>query len=308
MKQDHKTHHSNLFLVNQESGQAVVEYILIIAITISLIIGLKNTFKQAGQFFENYIGAYTECLMDYGELPSLGSSDEDLKKHLSDGRKCEAKFENFTMAKGRNLKNETGGSSDKNNQSENSSSDSDSASNRNKSRNGQSDSAGSSGGGGGSGGADGRVRNASSIRRTSDGGSNTNAKVKTIEEEGDSDGGLDSAGRGGQSRTIYRDRNKYKAITGQMAEQILKADKGIPKREPVTRTIAKADDNGGNGIGPRVSIVQPQQLTTIKAEEEKPVDWGMGNFLKWILIIGMVVAIVVFFGGQILNYSNSDST
>ena len=93
-----------------------------------------------------------------------------------------------------------------------------------------------------------------------------------------------------------------------MAEQILNADKGIPKREPVTRTIAKADDNGGNGLGPRVSIVQPQQLTTIKAEEDKPVDWGMGNFLKWILIIGMIIAIVIFFGGQILNYSNSDST
>ncbi len=307
MKQDHKTHHSNFFLVNQKSGQAVVEYILIIAITVSLIIGLKNTFNQAGKFFENYIGAYTECLMDYGELPSFGVSDEDLKKHLSDGRKCEAKFENFTMANGRALKGDASGGPDKE-PSQNASSNSDSESNKNRSRNGQSDSAGSSSGGGGSGDTDGRVRSAASVRRTSDGGSNTNAKVKTIEEEGSGDQGLDSSGRGGQSRTIYRDRGKYKAVTGKMAEQILKSDKGIPKRAPTTRTLAKADDSGGNGLGPRISIVQSQQQSNIKAEEDKPVDWGMGNFLKWILIIGMIVAIVVFFGGQILNYSNSDST
>ena len=309
MKQDHKTHHSNLFLVNQKSGQAVVEYILIIAVTISLIVGLKNTFHQAGKFFENYIGAYTECLMDYGELPSFGVSDDDLKKHLSEGRKCEAKFENFTLTEGRTLKpNSNSGDPASVGKSENSSTNSSSASNASKSRNGQSDSAASSGGGSGSDGADGRVRSAGLARRTSDGGSNTNTKVKTIEEEGSGDGGLDSSGRGGQSRTIYRDQKKYKAITGQMAEQIFKADKGIPKREQKARTIAKADDSGGNGIGPRVSIVQPQQLTNIKTEEDKPADWGMGNFLKWILIIGMIIAIVIFFGGQILNYSNSDST
>ena len=103
MKQDHKMHYSKLFLVGQKSGQAVVEYILILAITLSLIIALKNTFKQAGAFFEDYIGAYTECLMDYGELPSFGVSDEDMKQHLSEGYKCEVKFEKFSLAQGRTL-------------------------------------------------------------------------------------------------------------------------------------------------------------------------------------------------------------
>lgn len=308
MKQDHKTHYSKLFLVNQKSGQAVVEYILIIAVTLSLIIGLKNTFTQAGKFFENYIGAYTECLMDYGELPSLGVSDDDLKKHLSEGRKCEAKFEKFTLAEGRSLKpGASGGSGASGNASENSSASSDSATNANRSRNNQSDSASASGGSG-SGGADSRVRSAGSVRRTSDGGANTNAKVKTIEEEGYGDEGLGGSGSGRQSRTIYRERNKYKAVTGQLAEQILKSDKGIPKREPKARTIAKADDSGGNGNGPRVSIVQPPKPENTLVEDDKPVDWGVGNFLKWILIIGMIIAIVIFFGGQILNYSNSDST
>ncbi len=308
MKQDHKTHYSHLFLVGQKSGQAVVEYILIIAVTLSLIIGLKNTFSQAGKFFENYIGAYTECLMDYGELPSFGVSDSDMKQHLSAGRKCEVKFEKFSFSEGRSLKPNS--SSSNNNlgtgQSEDSSANSGSTADKNRSRSNSSDSGGGSPSSG-SGGSDNRVRNASFVSRTADGGSNTNAKVKAIEVEQSGDEGYSSSS-GRQSRTIYRDRNKYKAVTGQLAEQILKSDKGIPKREPKSRAIAKANDSSGDGTGPRVSIVQGPQGKEVRLEEEKPADWGFGNFLKWILIAGMIIAIVIFFGGQIMNYSNSDST
>ncbi len=307
MKQDHKTHYSHLFLLGQKSGQAVVEYILIIAVTLSLIIGLKNTFSQAGKFFENYIGAYTECLMDYGELPSFGVSDKDMKQHLSAGRKCEVKFEKFSLSEGRSLKSNPGGGSNlAAAQSENSSANSGSTSDNSRSQSNQSNSSGGSSGGG-SGGSDNRIRNARSVSRTSDGGSNANGKVKTIENEESGDEGSGSSGSR-QSRTIYRDRNKYKAVTGQLAEQILKSDKGIPKREPGSRTIAKADDSSGNGIGPRVSIVPGPQEKVVQLEEDKPADWGFGNFLKWILIAGMIIAIVIFFGGQIMNYSNSDST
>ena len=307
MKQDHKTHYSHLFLVGQKSGQAVVEYILIIAVTLSLIIGLKNTFSQAGKFFENYIGAYTECLMDYGELPSFGVSDEDMKQHLSAGRKCEVKFEKFSLSEGRTLKqNSSGNSNLGTGQPGDSSANSVSNSDKNRSQSNQSDSGGGSSGRG-SVGSDNRVRNARSVSLTADGGSNANGKVKAIEDEEPGDEGSDSSS-GRQGRTIYRDRNKYKAITGQLAEQILKSDKGIPKREPRTRTVAKADDSSGNGSGPRISIVPGPQEKVVQLEEEKSADWGFGNFLKWILIAGMIIAIVIFFGGQIMNYSNSDST
>ena len=42
-------------------------------------------------------------------------------------------------------------------------------------------------------------------------------------------------------------------------------------------------------------------------EEAKDEGFDFGNFMKWIIIAGIVIAAFILFGGQVMNYSNSDN-
>lgn len=51
-------------------GQAVVEYILMLVVTLTLVIGVATKLiPQLRDFMQNYAGAYVVCLLETGELP-----------------------------------------------------------------------------------------------------------------------------------------------------------------------------------------------------------------------------------------------
>ncbi len=55
----------------QNKGQALVEYILLLVITLILVFSLSAQFIQPlAKFYKNYIGDYISCLLETGELPS----------------------------------------------------------------------------------------------------------------------------------------------------------------------------------------------------------------------------------------------
>lgn len=287
-------------MFGRNSGQAAVEYILMVSVAVSLIFILKGTFKSMEKFIDNYLGKYTECLMAYGELPALGVTNGDLKQHITSGTKCDTGFKAFTLAGGRPPV-DGGGSSG-----------------RDKPRGkGDETSTTSSGGGGSSsstskksdadvgGGSsspykDGQIQRGGS--NTSDGVAQGSSKTKLIEEEGvDNDLGR----RPRQSRTNYKERERYRSITGLQAEQIQsKLSRSSIRRTPTSKSIAKGEE--GRRLGPRVGIVNPPSPKVIAEEEEQQEGWGFGQMLKWLLIIGMIIAILIFFGGQLMNYSNSE--
>lgn len=298
-----------MFLIEQNGGQAVVEYMLVVAIAVSIIIALKGTFKKFGDFTHNYLGAYTTCLMEYGELPSLGISDADFKTHLSDGKTCNTQFGSFSLASGRPplSSSSTNSANNKNSQGGNSNSaaneaggsgsanrNADSKKNSDNPRFSSSSSPYSSG-----------MMSRSGGKGTADGASSVAGKTKIIEDESLEEGGDTGRGRGRQTRTIYRQRQRYKAVTGKMAEEFNKSANRADKRAPASKTIAKNED--GNGIRPRTNLVKVPESSMKITEQKADEGWTFGNFLKWIMIIGIIIAIVIFFGGQILNYSNSDS-
>lgn len=308
MKQDIDQKTRRLFLIHQSSGQAAVEYILIVTIAVSLVIALKGAFKGANEFINNYLGTYTACLMEYGELPSLGVQNSDLNKHLSEGKQCEAQFKNFTLAEGRppvggssaaggragaNGKNDKNAGNEKSSETDGGSSSSDKNSK---------DRGIGAGGGSGAGNTAG-IGSARRGRNSADGARIGPSKTTLIDEE-DAEGRAGTRTPGRQTRTIYRTRDRYRALTGELAEQIESQSKQTTKRTPTSRNIAKSE---GQGLGPRIGLAKMPDQKVIVIEEEKSEGWSFGNFLKWVLIIGMIVALLVFFGGQIMNYSNSDS-
>lgn len=291
-------------LLGRTSGQAAVEYILMIAIAVSVVFILKGAFKGFSDFINNYLGTYTKCLMEYGELPVLGVTNDDLKKHQSDGKKCETGFKKFTLTEGRppvDSSSSTG--TIRSGTSKEDKSDSGTPGASGGSRSSKKD-------------AIPRERGAAAAspyesgdisrrgRGTSDGAGSTNNKVSLIDEEL---GSRADRREQRQSRTIYRVNDRYRALTGQQAEQLeYKSVRSSIKRVPTRRSIAKASDEGSER-GPRTGPPKfaPERPKAI--EEVADSGWGFGKMLKWLLIIGMLVAIIIFFGGQLMNYSNSDS-
>ena len=97
-----------LEIVSKNSaGQAALEYILILVISVAVIMGLvarlNNSFKV---YFDSYMGQYLTCLLETGELPTLGAQDGSV--NISS---CNEEFEEFTFESGRPPKANTGGSS-----------------------------------------------------------------------------------------------------------------------------------------------------------------------------------------------------
>lgn len=322
MKQDLETKTRRSILLGRNGGQAVVEYILIVSIAVGLVFILKGAFKGMSTFIDNYLGSYTECLMAHGELPSLGVTDSDLKEHLSSSYKCDSGFKSFTLAEGRppvdgggssNLagrgaNNKNGNNNDKNsNSSETAGGGSSKGSKNNRDKN--SFGSGSGSGSGSNPYDEGQIRRRG--RGTADGfAGGGNNRSRLIDAEGEGEDAEGAGGRGRrrprQSRIIYRDNGRYRAVLGDQAEQILnKTERSTFKRKPTSRTVAQVE--GGSAPGPRSGLMKQAPAKAVIVEETKEAGWGFGKMLKWLLIIGIVVAIVIFFGGQLLNYSNSDS-
>lgn len=325
MKQELETKTRRSILRGRNSGQALVEYILIVSIAVGLIVIMKGAFTGMNTFINNYLGLYTECLMAHGELPSLGvsgatsfSDGSGLKEHLTSGYKCESGFKPFTIAGGRPP---VGGSTSNPSQNGGGKSGSKSDNNSTNAADGGSSNSSKDGGAGkdkdkdavGKGGSgsspydEGQIRR--SGRRSADGfagaGSNRSRLIED-DSEGDEEGGGGRKRRPRQSRIIYRDSSRTRKLIGQDAEQLVnQSTRSTNKRKVTARAIAKAD--GGGSSGPRSGLVKPPPEKKFIIEETKDSGWGFGKMLKWLLIIGIIVALVIFFGGQLMNYSNSDS-
>lgn len=309
-----------LLLRGRKSGQAVVEYILLVSIAVGLIFILKGAFSGMSEFINNYLGTYTECLMTHGELPTLGVTNSELKEHLNSGYTCNSGFKPFTLAEGRPP---VGGSSSNpaskvasgksgssaNNNANSSTTNANKSSSKDSSIDRDKNAVGGTGSGGGSDPyGDGRIRRGG--RTTADGIAGAGSdRQRLIEEdgEGDAEGGRGRKRRPRESRIIYRDRPRYRAILGQEAEQLVtQSSRSTVKRKPTARSIAKVE--GGDLPGPRVGLAKQAPKKVVVAEETGDGGWGFGKMLKWLLIIAIIIALVIFFGGQLLNYSNSDSS
>lgn len=311
--------------LNSNSGQAVVEYTLLMVIIVALCIGIGKGFGTLNNYLQRYIGDYTACLMEYGELPSLGTKVNELNRHAGGtGKKCDQEYKPFSFVDGRPSSGgsgSAGSSSGQNGKNSNSAGggNGNNGSNSNKnasnaSKNGNSDdSKGSNGSGGsdelGNGGSskspykNGQIARAGTPFGTIE-GNDDSKRVKIIEgdEEGDSSRKRKSNKNLSAIRPDY-DRSGYHAVNGKMQEEYEKSIKNKVLRTP-TSTVTVMN-LGGSGILPIKSKLMPRESEKPKTSEDDNSKMSFGGFLRFLIIAGMVVSIIVFFGGQIMNYSNS---
>ena len=298
---------------------------LLMVIIVALCFGIGRGFNTLNGYLNRYIGDYTACLMEYGELPSLGIKDASLDRHTGGtGKTCNEKYAPFSFADGRPSSGGSGGSGGTNSNGSNSNSANSgngkngSNSNKNSSNAGKkgsangsdSDSDGKDGSGElGDGGSSkspyksGQIARAGTAFGTIDGSSADAQRVKIIEVDEEENS---SRKRKNKNYSMIRndyDRSGYRAVTGKMQEEYQKTIKNKINRAPSTSvTVMNA---GGSGLMPFKKQLPQRAFEFKKTVDEDNSKFSFGSFLRWVLIAGMVVAIVIFFGGQILNYSNS---
>ncbi|ODS51116.1 MAG: hypothetical protein ABS42_00080 [Bdellovibrio sp. SCN 50-8] len=269
-------------LLRNSGGQGVVEYILLIVVVIAIALAVSaRLFQPFNDWAKNYIGDYIYCLLDQGELPALGGEEA-----VSE---CDKNFQNYTFGGGRAPKGGEGGSG------------SAEANKGARSRLGNKDSGGEGGGGGGGGR---RGRRSSSIGSGFDGAGGSGSSKVT--EVGDAATGRTRRvvrinGRGGQ----YGSSNRTE-VTGGFGSMMAQERERIKKREDKVRAVARASDSTNDFVRGK------SKITTVEARAKKQSDldltagdWSFGGIIRIALILAIIIALVLFIGGQLMQISKS---
>ncbi|UXR65808.1 hypothetical protein EZJ49_06035 [Bdellovibrio bacteriovorus] len=268
----------------------MIEYTLILVITVAIVIGLTSQIiKPMQAFLDNYMGKYVQCLLEMGELPAIGSEDTTV---ADEG--CNARFQPGTLAGGRPPRDSAGGSgssSGKNGEGSKSSSSSDGGSGSSGGSSSGSTYAGSASRGGS------RFMNRN--RRPSSGvesGGGAQGKVVEIALDGGGSGsffkgsnGANYGGAGVKRRSV--------AITGMTEMERKRLEKAANGEGRATMVTSES-------IKPPVKklAVKPPPVQNFEREEE---PFTIGNFIRIIFIAAIIIALVLLVGGQALQMSKS---
>ncbi|MCB0407849.1 MAG: hypothetical protein KDD34_06570, partial [Bdellovibrionales bacterium] len=274
--------------VSSSSGQGVIEYILVLVVTVAMVVGMLVQLNKAFEvWLNNYFGEYLACLLETGEIPSLGGPSTGI---------CARYWSPFSLkldplgknnqGQGGNL---SGGSSARKGPSDGASSSSPSASRGGVSSQRSSSPSGDFGFGNrfpsrgvAAGGGFGKDQ-AAAKSKTNTG----NTNVSTPQ-------GLLSANRG-EDRFLVPPESLDQRFSMTKAQ-----DDEREKKQP----IAKKDTGDERGARGPTSFKTTAQLKKSKGGEVD-VSLGFGDYLRYLLIAAIIIAIVIFFGGQVLQMSKS---
>lgn len=282
---------------SNQSGQAMIEYVLLLVITIALIFMAKGLFTNLNQFMTGYVGGYFKCLMDYGELPSLGVEDKDLRKHTSEGYQCkigtnfQAQQSNPTPVKvsGTTANNTKPVGSTKATAGRRGNSALNEKSNSEKDR-------------------------ARRLRGRSlagdDSGSDVNFRSRSSSYAA---GDLDDV-EGGGSRQTRIGGSPYAVNQPKKTEAKGLLENKNAKRTTNSRILVLNKPNSKESenlsYGPKnkkTKLIPPERKLSSTEDSSKESEFSFGYIFKWLMIAAIAIVIFILFGSQILNYSKSDS-
>lgn len=265
-----------------EAGQALIEYILILVITVSIILGVMYQFSEGFKTFVNqYFGDYIACLLETGELPSLGGSGPNQGQCVSPVLKVSARSKidgaRQSGGAGGNTSSPTNNSSGTNN---------------------------NNGGGGGNGlspsvvTGSGAPTNAEAVGNTSAG---RPARQK-LSKNSSGSSGFDSAS--GDSDGVRSGRVIRRKKIIYLGEEYIDEKKKEEKKAKSKKAKLTRKDSGTSKL--RVSkfkldVPEKRKVASVQQSE----GFTFGVFIKFMLIAGIVIAIVVFLGGQALQIKKS---
>jgi hypothetical protein len=258
--------------ISNAKGQGAVEFILILVIVSGIALGIVYQFNDAfGKFVGSYIGEYLACLIESGELPSLGGKQAGA---------CESLYEEFSLANGRPPKDST----------ESADQDSKEASDQGRAKTASAGRVGSDFG------RQGRPNSfaASGAEGGAVGGGGASSENK-------SEGGEEFSNMGSQSGNGLKRPRKMLASGAEKQNYVNEKDKNKDKKSNVKAKETATDENAS--LKKKVMPYRPKESENKAEEAEKPFTFG--NFLRYLIISAIIIAIVIFFGSQALQISKS---
>ncbi len=266
---------SSLRGVRNEDGQGVIEYLLILIVVVSIIIGVISQFNRAfGYFVESYMGGYVSCLLETGELPNLGS--EQRAEAI-----CDIEYEPFSLANGRPEVEGTAGDGKAGA----------GAGASQGSRRGQRKSGRVTAGRGGG---------ANGISGINDGGSgsaserNKNGQAKRVKAGGGEGGDKFFSANTGQSLVQRKKHRRIKAMAGEFFSDQQKKK----KKEEEKRVVAQTEEEESGSKPKRVPLNISKKEKKIEEKEE---GFSFGYLIKLLIIIVVALGVIIFVGNQALS-------
>lgn len=256
-------------------GQSLVEYMLILVVAVAIILILVFQFSSAFQIWaNNYFGEYLQCLLETGELPSIGGTP-------GDSGTCNQFFSPFNLQNGRASIAAPNAGGNGSNASKGGRARGEVPSNAR--RNG-----GGGGGRGGSRGGDGKWHQ-----------TETEPPRQAQEEKGDEESkhgeARFSSTSGGGSRT-----SSYKADNGRFIDGRV----GGSQRETDNKDKAspKVKTNDLYRTAKKFKLKRPPKKEEVTADVE---PYSFADFFRMLVIAAIIIALVVLLGGQVLQIGKS---
>lgn len=261
-------------LLHSQSGQAVVEYILILVVTVGLILGgvykLNDSFRI---WANNYFGSYIPCLLETGMLPIIDGNDGDSSVCLQANKP-------FTPDGNPLLKNSSPGGGKGPNGGAN-----------------ERDSAGA----GGSGTSTQHVGTFNTSHGSGGASSGSSAAKKSSKDAASYTGSTSTSGSG----TGYHALNQ-RLDTG-VKQRLDTSHYAFEDEKPAKekRSVASSAKPQGSENKVARSRIRGKTagLNAIAQSEDKP--FSFGNFIRILIIAAILVALAVFLGGQMLQIGKS---
>lgn len=264
--------------IKNNYGQAVLEYVLMLVIVMTVLLYfITGVARGTQKFAENYFGSYFRCLLETGELPQLGADG-------AAETECDELYEPYSFREGRypiSNSNSNSDSGDERNLADNDSGDNASA--------GASESGGPSNiGAGGSGGLDSNSRS-------------RKVPLSAADKKGRSD---NSDGGGGRFNNFQQSDEFGDEGSGRSTYVPVYGTMGGEEEEKSGETVkAQIDQNPEQALrGKRVPVSVSKTGDKSNVDDE---PMTLPDFLKFIIIAAIILAIVIFFGGQVMQFNKS---
>ncbi len=277
---------------HDQSGQGVLEYILVLVVTVGLVVGLLAQFNRSVEvWLNNYFGDYLACLLETGELPSLGSQGD-----LGICAAYHSPFTGTVADLGDSDSNDDSGSNGSSNDLNSPESQSKNKKSVNKSaasRGGVNSSSSST-----SNGKFGRISKFRAANNSSRGGGTAAARggegLNTGSTKISTPNGLSDSSS--SSNVVQMEtKNLNYAFAIQREEEL--------RREEKIRVLAKNEALKKSRRSERFPAAKPPSKRL--DDTDANLDVGFGDYLRYLLIAAIIIAILIFFGGQVLQMSKS---
>ncbi|NCN95279.1 MAG: hypothetical protein GW917_00990 [Bdellovibrionales bacterium] len=270
--------------INNQRGQGVTEYILVLVVIVAMLLGGMYQLNTAFQkWANNYFGDYLACLLETGELPSIGGAP-------GDSGICNELFQPFDFTSGRTPR-ETGDGGDESNSGEDESLSERSRRGSGKGGGGTRESATNSRGSYVSGSSSGG-RSSSSRQGSAGGGSSGKAEKKYT-------GSTDASNYSGLGRSQTNSANGRPRYVPIISRRIV--DTTEEERTSAARQNAVSRNPSGSETK-RIQVVR-KSLKKDTPDEDEPMTFG--GFLRFLIIAAIIIALVLFLGGQALQISKN---